>query len=53
MSTEESLHQISRGRGPLNLSVDECADSLCFVCDNGSKSPYPPEGVVGRCAEVL
>lgn len=51
---EESLHQKTwRWLDPLNCPLDEYAEVLCFVCNDGSRSPFPLEGVAGGCAVWL
>lgn len=34
----------------LKCPFDECAEVLCFVCGDGSVSPFPHESVVEGCA---
>lgn len=54
MNREESLHQKTwRGLDPLKCPFDECAEVLCFVCGDGSASPFPREGAAAGCAVGL
>lgn len=54
MNREESLHQKTwRGQDPLNCPLDECTEVLCFVCDDGSMSLFPPGSGVGGCVVGL